>query len=145
MNCKNDIEVLARTIYGEARGEKQEGRIAVANVVMNRLLKKKQAGYEIVRGQRLAGVAATCLKPFQFSCWLKDDPNLEVIKKVTTDDAVFAECWRIATKAVHKQLADITNGATHYYSPRGCKCPTFAEGKKPCAIIGNHYFFNDID
>lgn len=33
----NDIKLLARTVYGEARGEPYEGQVAVAAVVLNRL------------------------------------------------------------------------------------------------------------
>ena len=32
-----DLEVLTRTIWGEARGELYGDRVAVANVIMNRL------------------------------------------------------------------------------------------------------------
>ncbi len=145
MNLKSDVELLARTIYGEARGEKRIGKIAVANVVMNRVRFKKQAGYKVVNGHRLVSVAETCLKPFQFSCWLESDANRSVIENVADNDAVYQECLSIASDAVRERLVDVTCGATHYYNPKGCKCPTFAIGKKPCAIIGSHYFFNDID
>ena len=33
----DDAQVIALTLYGEARGEGVEGRIAVANVIRNRL------------------------------------------------------------------------------------------------------------
>lgn len=36
-----DITMLAQVIYGEARGEDADGKIAVANVVMNRVLSRK--------------------------------------------------------------------------------------------------------
>ena len=35
----NEIDLLARTIWGEARGEGQTGMQAVANVIMNRVKK----------------------------------------------------------------------------------------------------------
>lgn len=145
MNIKDDIEVLARTIFGEARGESREGKIAVANVVMNRVRKRCQAGFVRVRGQKLVNIAATCLKPYQFSCWLKNDPNLEVIRNIGTENAVYRECLLIAKDAAEGNLNDITMGATHYYNPRGCKCPAFARGKQPCLSLGAHLFFNDID
>ncbi len=34
---KNDINLLARTVYGEARGEPYVGQVAVAAVVLNRM------------------------------------------------------------------------------------------------------------
>ncbi|PJB71692.1 MAG: hypothetical protein CO093_04590 [Alphaproteobacteria bacterium CG_4_9_14_3_um_filter_47_13] len=36
-SCEKDIEILARTIWGEARGEGQKGMLAVASVIMNRV------------------------------------------------------------------------------------------------------------
>lgn len=144
MNKENDIDILARTIYGEARGESRSGKIAVANVVMNRIKFHNQAGYKVVRGHRLASVAETCLKPFQFSCWLDNDVNKKIIEAVGTEDGVYRECLDIANDAVRQRLVDVTRGATHYYNPKVCKCPAFAEGKEPCAVIGGHYFFNNI-
>jgi len=35
---ENDVYMLAQVIYGEARGENRDGKIAVGNVVMNRVL-----------------------------------------------------------------------------------------------------------
>ena len=36
------IETLAKTIYGEARGECEQGRIAIACVIMNRVEKSNK-------------------------------------------------------------------------------------------------------
>ncbi len=59
-----EVDVLTRTIYGEARGEyhRHDGGmaalIAVGNVVMNRLKAKTWYGLTIKE---------ICQKPFQFS------------------------------------------------------------------------------
>jgi len=37
MNAKTDLEMMARAIYAEARGETYEGQVAVGGVIMNRL------------------------------------------------------------------------------------------------------------
>ena len=66
-----DIDTLARTIYGEARGESRQGKIAVACVILNRVKRKKMCGWREINGYKVATVAATCLKPWQFSCWNK--------------------------------------------------------------------------
>lgn len=39
-----DVDVLARTIFGEARGETVSGMEAVASVVMNRLAFSRRRG-----------------------------------------------------------------------------------------------------
>ena len=93
-----DIDTLARTLYGEARGESRQGKIAVACVVLNRVKRKKMCGWRDINGYRVATVAATCLKPWQFSCWNKNDPNRKIIIQVTDANPKFAECLDIAQK-----------------------------------------------
>ena len=66
-----DFEIMAKTIYGEARGETREGQIAVACVIFNRFRSGKWFS-----AKTLAGV---CLKPLQFSCWNKSDPNSQIL------------------------------------------------------------------
>ncbi len=41
---ENDVYLLAQLIYGEARGESTKGKIAVGNVVMNRVLSRGYPG-----------------------------------------------------------------------------------------------------
>lgn len=142
---QNDIETLARTLYGEARSENRQGKIAVACIVLNRIKRKKMCGWRDINGYKVATIAATCLKPWQFSCWNKNDPNRKKIINVTLDDKKFAECYEIAQAACDDLLEDITKGATHYYNPKACAQPSWAKGKAPCVVIGHHLFFNNID
>lgn len=44
---ENDVYMLAQLIYGEARGESTKGKLAVANVVMNRVLSRGFPGNTI--------------------------------------------------------------------------------------------------
>ena len=99
----SDIDFLARTIWGEARGETREGRIAVANVVMNRVADRRWPNT----------VKAVVLQPFQFSAWNSNDPNRSQMLAVTADDPTFAESLEIAQAAVDGELEDVTNGADH--------------------------------
>lgn len=65
-----DLLHLAKTIYGEARGESVETMLAVGWVIRNRLYSGHYGGtYKDV-----------VLQPKQFSCWNKNDPNYKVIK-----------------------------------------------------------------
>jgi len=66
-----DFEIMAKTIYGEARGESRQGQKAVACVIFNRFRSGKWFA-----AKTLAGV---CLKPLQFSCWNKSDPNSQIL------------------------------------------------------------------
>ncbi len=122
-----NIDTLARTIYGEARGEGVQGMQAVANVVMNR----------VAAGQGTP--AEVCLAPYQFSCWLPGNPNLSVILAVTTADPVFVEAMQIAAEAVAGTLPDITGGAVNYYNPSLVN-PSWAGSMRVTARIGNQVF-----
>lgn len=130
MNDK-DLEILAKTIFGEARGESEEGQIAIACCILNRFASKRwYAGKTI---------ADTCQKPWQFSCWNENDPNRAKLEKLTYPS--YSKYFKVIEKA---QEHDITNGATHYYAPALISRPVWAKGKSPCAEIGSHLFFKDI-
>lgn len=124
------IDVLARTLWGEARGEGSAGMQAVANVVINRAGKGGWWGDDVV---------GVCQKPYQFSCWNKDDPNYRKLLSVDETDLHFATAQRIARRAVYGVLPDITGGADHYHAAG--IYPVWSKGEKPVAVIGNHIFY----
>lgn len=132
---EKDIDILARTIWGEARNEGAKGMQAVACVVMNRVaVAEKHGGYWWGRG-----VSGVCLKPFQFSCWNLNDPNREKMTAVTDRNIHFATALRLARRAVAGVLRDETGGATHYHT--AAVSPSWAQGQPPAAIIGHHIFY----
>lgn len=130
-----EIDTLARTVWGEARGETLEGMKAVTSVVVNRA----QHGPEMRFGEGIAGV---CHQPRQFSCWNEDDPNRAKLLAVTAADDRFAQCLRIAELAVNGNLPDTTRGSLHYHT--ATVHPVWSVGHTPVATIGSHLFFNDI-
>ena len=133
------IETLARTIYGEARGELVRGKEAVAAVVMNRVRRAMERG-----GYWWGSTAEeVCLRPWQFSCWNENDPNREKILAVGRDNRNFQSCLRIARRALAGTLKDPTGGATHYHA-KGMT-PPWAKDRKPSAGIGRHRFYNDVE
>jgi len=108
---------------------------AVACVIMNRVGAKTWYGltpYEV------------CHKPYQFSCWLPDDPNLPKLLSVTTDDPQFAIACQIAEDCTQFNWIDVTNGALSYFSTT-IPTPSWAENKTSCLSIGNMLFFNNIN
>lgn len=146
-NSGGDINILARTLYGEARGEGYEGMRAVACVVMNRCkiaedFYEKRRHYHPLFGD--GSPASACRVPWQFSCWNPDDPNCDVIQNLPDGDPIYAQALEIASEAVNGSLTDITNGATYYYA-KGSPEPKWAAGKSPCVIIGHHLFFNNVN
>jgi len=134
-----DVDVLARTIFGEARGEyfRREGGLAsfmaVANVVMNRVSQQSRFGKT---------VAEVCMKPRQFSCWNPQDSNAQIIRTVTRDsDPLFALCLNVAEKVAQGEWPDLTHGSDHYYALTMPKAPLWAVGQSPKIKIGQHVFY----
>ena len=127
------IDTLARTVWGEARGEGEVGMQAVAAVVVNRARCAPKWG---------GTVEEVCRRPKQFSCWNAGDPNRASLLAVTQADAKFNTCLQIAAEAINGTLTDPTNGATHYYAI-GIDPPSWATGQ-PCAEIKHHVFFKNI-
>lgn len=139
-----DIEVMAKTIYGEARGEGAEGMEAVACVIINRYkVQKWFTGYRIEYGVKIPGIAETCRKPRQFSCWNEKDANFRLLQKVDEKDEVFASCLNLAARAIAGRLEDFTNNATYYHTKT--IRPKWTMHKSPCYRVGSHLFYNDID
>ena len=132
-----EIDVMARTIFGEARGETQQGMEAIAHVILNRVHHARQRGNQFWWGHDIITV---CQKPYQFSCWNPGDPNRAKLMAVTPENPQFAKCLRIARRAVLGSLGDdITNGADHYHTIH--VAPFWSKGKTPIAQFGIHVFF----
>lgn len=130
------IDTLAKTIWGEARGEGNRGLQAVANVIINRvnIAQKREKywwGNDIIQ---------VCQKPYQFSCWNRSDKNYPHLIKLNETDKIFVQCLNIAYVAYNKKLPDITDGATHYHA-KNIK-PYWAKHERPTKIIGHHHFYN---
>lgn len=129
---EKQIDLLARTIYGESRGEGVPGMQAVANVIMNRV----NAGSWYGRT-----VGEVVLKPYAFSCWNKNDPNYSLITTVDENNSGFRLAKSIATDAYNGKLADLTNGATHYHAAGST--PYWADSMIKTVVIGNHVFYKE--
>ncbi len=138
-------ETLARTMWGEARGEPDAelAMAAVAHVVLNRVARQTYWG---------RSVETVCRKPFQFSCWNVNDPNLARLVAVGPDDARYALACRLAAGLLaqekedpRKRAADDpTKGATHYHTRRLMPPPRWARGHEPCERIGSHLFYRGV-
>jgi spore germination cell wall hydrolase CwlJ-like protein len=137
MADRHDIEILAKTIYGEARGEGEDGRLAVGHVVLNRFKSDRWYGRETI--------AETARLPWQFSCWNANDPNRAKLEAVDLDDPDYQHCMYAALGAVLGYLPDNTGGATHYYAYDVVERPKWADPAKSAGRINRHEFFEGID
>ncbi len=112
-----DLALLARLIYGEARGESYVGQVAVGAVVMNRI---KSASFP----NTMAGVI---YQSYAFTA--VDDGQINL-----TPDAT-------AKKAAQDAMNgwDPTYGALYYYNPRTATS-SWIFSRKTTVTIGNHVF-----
>lgn len=127
------IDVMARTIYGEARGEKNDqALLAIGHVILNRVNHKNWSN----------SPKKVALEDAQFSCWNRSDPNCHFLKQVTLDDPHFRRAYRAAIMSLHRTI-DPTKGATHYHSVHLKKKPIWAKSKnfKFVGRFGNHLFY----
>ena len=136
---EKDRDVLARTLWGEARGESLAGQIAAAWTIRNRVNDGKAKSWW---GESYAGV---CQKPHQFSCWNRNDPNyvyLSGAKPIPFRE--FAQAQIAAEQVMSGKVPDPTNGATHYYATTMPKPPVWVKGAKQTLELGRHVFFKDV-
>lgn len=135
-------DVLARTMWGEARGEGEIGQLAVAHVVFNRVDAARWWGRDVV---------AVCRKPWQFSCWNPGPRGRDRLAAVTARDSVFSRSLQLASELLRLQhdahdervRRDPTGGATHFHTVE-LPTPRWARGHRPCQRIGRHLFFRGI-
>lgn len=135
-----ELFVWARTVYGEARGEGLDGKIAVAWVIRNRV--EADLGKDNKPDWWGEGIIGVCRAPKQFSCWNRDDPNYDKIMAVGLDDPAFQACLYAVLGVVLRYAPDPTCGSTHYHHVN--ISPSWANGKTPIASIGKHAYFNNV-
>jgi spore germination cell wall hydrolase CwlJ-like protein len=127
------LDLMAKTIFGEARGEPLDGQAGVGWVIRNRAEHFGWWGVDI---------KSVCLKRLQFSCWNENDPNSAVIKAANLDQPMLLQCMGVAALVLSGAALDPTGGATSYFrpGPNGEK-PDWADSLKFLTAIGNHMFY----
>jgi N-acetylmuramoyl-L-alanine amidase len=126
-------DYLIRTIVFEASGEPEEGKAAVAFVILNR----ERSGRW---GDNIEEVVT---QAWQFEPWMTRRDEME---KLSPDDPRYESAAIIADTVLSGQMPDPTAGATHFLNPvvvrqrRGGSLPLWARGDgKP---IGRHTFYS---
>ncbi len=131
---EHDLDILARTLYGEACGEYRHtgiaSLIAIGNVIVNRL----------EQGRFGKTIADVCLAHSQFSCWNKDSPLYPVISgDGITGNMIFHICQDVARGVTILGWPDLTKGSDHYHADY-CK-PVWADPSKLKVALGRHLFY----
>lgn len=130
-----DKEIMARTLWAEARGEGTEGIRAVAHAILNRF----------TAGKWYSGktVSEACLFPAQFSCWNDNDPNRRELARLADDDSALLAC-RGMVERVCAGDDDSTFGSTHYYAASMKVAPRWASSGQLKVQIGAHKFYTGV-
>lgn len=124
-----EVECLARNIYFEAGGEPRAGKIAVAEVTMNRVKSKQYP--RTVCGVVHQKVRGTC----QFS-WV-----CEGKKTVRRSSDAWQDSVKIAENIlISKKEYGIIGSAKHFHAVY--VDPSWAESKKFIKKIGQHIFYH---
>jgi len=141
-----DVLCLAKNIYFEAGVESTAGKLAVANVTLNRTL---GANYPnsicgvvhegIHRYNERIGEHVPVRDRCQFSWYcdgLLDDP-----REGRTWESAQELAKKVLVNHYDKALIDITDGATHYHANWMETYPKWSKRKKIMASIDRHIFY----
>lgn len=147
---QDEDTLLAMLVWGEARSEPAEGRLAVAYVPITRLALRVQTP------RWGPNLAKTILKRSAFSCFNPLDPNRDKLLRPVDHEGLgtWAACWQSANEALKGQSENPAPGATHYVvrrlwsrpaadpsRPQWYEQPMIEDGEtRLIAVIGSHIF-----
>jgi N-acetylmuramoyl-L-alanine amidase len=129
MRLVGDAAWAIMTIWQEARGESQAGKVAVAEVIRNRTEKLYTSD---------GTVAGTVLRKLQFSGWNTNDPNRTPSALLDDADPMVVACREAWITALAG--SDTTLGSVLYCNLAIVRPPWLA-GCRETAVIGHHTFF----
>ena len=127
--------ILARTLYMEARSQGTTGMDAVASVILNRA------------GGKAEKMPYVCLKPSQFSCWNdidnKDSKNYAVkipkgAAKKGKDQTAWTYCQELAGKLLSENFKSTVGNRNSYHTT--AVTPKWDSKMKDKKTIGKHIF-----
>jgi len=119
----DSIECLAKNIYFEARGESEDGQIAVANVTLNR----------VDHPDFPDDICSVVYQKKQFS-W-----TYRLKNKTPKDIKVYKDIYNLAENVYYNQIGDITDGALFFHATR--IKPYWSKKMTEVAIIDKHIFY----
>lgn len=129
----DDLEAMAQTAWGEARGEGLGGMHGVLWVIRNRAEDGRwpNSPHNVVH------------QPYQFTAWNSDNPNREKMLNVTRADPLYEAAVGMARAILEDQDAhDPTGGANHYFATH-IERPDWAKDMTFTAKMGNHKFYKN--
>ncbi len=138
--------LLTMLVWGEARGEPDQGKLAVAEVVRNRVERPRWWGktwHEVM------------LKPYQFSIFNAGDPSLNSLQDLFEGErrqralTLWRRCGRAAAFVYFAdpwlRPQGIAHGGGHYHTasiqPNWSVDKDTGQRRETCQAIGNHLFY----
>jgi hypothetical protein len=131
-HTSEDRDYLIRTIAFEASGESEEGKAAVAHVVLTRARSGRWGN----------SVKEVVTRPWQFESWMTKRAEIEALD---VEDSRYRSAAQIADAVFVGRMPDPTTGATHFLNPtivqqrRAGSLPAWATGGG--LSIGRHIFY----
>lgn len=125
------IDVLARTVLGEARGEGQLGMEAVAHNIRNRANS----------GQYPSDPAAVAQQPYQYSTWNSGEGGNNP-QQFSQNSPQYQTAQQIIQSVFGGSSPDPTNGALFYHNPSVNPSWANSVNQYGTTQIGNHIFYN---
>jgi len=135
----NDYHCLASNIYWEARNQPIIGKLAVANVTLNRVNSKKYPNSicGVVTQTRFYPSGQIDLHSCQFSWYcdgLKDEP-------LQNEELTYRESFDMAVKFLQSPPMDVTEGALYYHNHK--VNPSWTKSLDRVVTIEDHIFYKD--
>ncbi|XP_063697506.1 spore cortex-lytic enzyme-like [Culicoides brevitarsis] len=128
MSSLGEMEVFAKTVYMEARGEIPEGRLWVAWVIKNRAADGRFGGRTIKE---------VCLHKDQFECW-----NNCTDTTISEPD-IYRDIWNMCERVYNSSLSQDPTGGCVYYNNPDKENPDWAHRVRKIRKIGNHQFYKE--
>ncbi|HXV07947.1 MAG TPA: cell wall hydrolase [Burkholderiales bacterium] len=127
-----DLTCLARNVYYEARGEPAAGRLAVAEVTMNRVRSRRfpNSVCEVVYQKNWDYLRRRYVSAFS---WTEFDTTPHPEREL------WEQAWEAAEAVYDRRHPPVLRGATHYHATY--IKPSWARGQRPLAKIGRHVFY----
>lgn len=126
----SDTVFMALTIWREARGEPQDGQVAVAHSILNRVKKPSWWGKSVME---------VLFKKWQYSSLT--DPKDRQLTTWPKDDTVWGQCLFVADQVLSGNFSNPVPGADSYYD-LSISAPKWATPEMFVKQIGRLRFFN---
>lgn len=128
---QEQLDIITRTVLGEARGEGELGMVAVAHNIRNRSLS----------GKFPDDPAKVALQPYQYSTWNKGEGGNNP-QQFSPSSRQYQNARKLVEEVWGGNRPDPTNGALFYHTPQVNPAWAGEVNKHGTTRVGNHIFYN---